>query len=308
MRKSSGKKTIKTHSGKTIAVDGVVLHKKIEITALYSALHYQYSQNFQFGGESHDFWELVYVNNGIVIVEEKDKSYSLKQSQFFLHAPGEFHKIRTDAANTDVIIVSFDSSSPYLYAFTEKVHVSNNIQKVLVLEILNAAKKAMRNYKGNTSNAVYEQITRNTLELFFLYVNYYGIYGMASKKTGKYSNTLVQTITEYLEKNIANKVTFDDLKQLTHYSESNIGKLFKKYTGLSVFQYYNKLKLAKARELLSQNNYSISEISEILGFDTVQYFTYFIKKHLKMSPSEYRISAIKTNLVNPNENDILLID
>lgn len=61
-------------------------------------------------------------------------------------------------------------------------------------------------------------------------------------------------------------------------------------------------------EMLSQKDYTITEISEYLGFDTIQYFTYFIKKNLKMSPTEYRNSAIKINLVNPNENDILLLN
>ena len=312
MKTTYRNKKVKRYSGKIDKIKGCVLHRSFDITAIYSALHYQYTPNFQFDGEVHDFWELVYLNSGSATVEETEKSYTLKTSQFIIHAPNVFHRIYANKVKCDVIIITFDSSSPYLAQFSngkKRVYVANNIQKMLVLEILDSSKRLLKNLKsGGETDIVVEQSVKNMLELFFLYINNYGIYNKTAKKITKYSNTLVQTIAEYLEKNISNKVTFNDLKQFTNYSESYLGKLFKKHTGLSVFQYYNKMKLQKAMELLSQKDYTITEISEILGFDTIQYFTYFIKKYLKVSPTEYRNSAIKINLINPNENDILLLN
>lgn len=312
MKNTYRNKTIKRHSGKIDKIKGCVLHKSFDITAIYSALHYQYTPTFQFDGEVHDFWELVYLNSGSATVEESEKSYILKPSQFIIHSPNTFHRIYANNVKCDVIIISFDSSASYLNQFSggdkRRVYVANNIQKVLILEILDLSRGLLENLKSGVRDVVAEQSVKNMMELFFLYVNYYGIYNKTAKKITKYSNRLVQTIVEYLEKNISNKVAFNDLRQFTNYSESYLGKLFKKHTGLSIFQYYNKLKLQKAMEMLSQKDYTITEISEYLGFDTIQYFTYFIKKNLKMSPTEYRNSAIKINLVNPNENDILLLN
>ena len=93
---------------------GASLAPVIRIDALYSTCYYKYNKNFIFKGERHDFWELVYVDNGNVIIESEQDRFELFQSQFYLHAPNEFHTIRSDSMLSNVFIFSFDSSSPAL--------------------------------------------------------------------------------------------------------------------------------------------------------------------------------------------------
>ena len=59
-----------------------------------------------------------------------------------------------------------------------------------------------------------------------------------------------------------------------------------------------RLKIDEAMKLIEQNEKSLREISETLGFDNVAYFSKVFKKHTDMTPSEYRKYASRTHLLN----------
>ncbi len=76
---------------------------------------------------------------------------------------------------------------------------------------------------------------------------------------------------------------------------SNLGKsyswfrkFFKEYTGYAPAQYFQELKLRKAKELLTETNLPIKEIAYELNFSSIEYFLSFFKKRAKITPSEYR--------------------
>ena len=46
----------------------IVPQRIIEITQLFSVHYFEYTSSYRFSGESHDFWELLYVDNGAVQV------------------------------------------------------------------------------------------------------------------------------------------------------------------------------------------------------------------------------------------------
>ncbi|MBK0378445.1 AraC family transcriptional regulator [Mucilaginibacter segetis] len=75
--------------------------------------------------------------------------------------------------------------------------------------------------------------------------------------------------------------------------ELNVGyswfrKLFKNYTGLSPGQYYLQLKIEKAKELLSNTDAPIKEISFDLNFDSNFYFSKIFKEKTGIKPTDYR--------------------
>ena len=63
--------------------------------------------------------------------------------------------------------------------------------------------------------------------------------------------------------------------------------------GCGVMDYFTRLKVDKAKELIREENYTFTEISEKLGFNTSQYFTTVFKRVSGMTPSEYAKVAIR---------------
>ena len=76
-------------------------------------------------------------------------------------------------------------------------------------------------------------------------------------------------------------------------SPSYFRKVFFYAYGQSPIKYINSLKLARAEELLAQNECSLENVSELSGFNNIYYFFRFFKKNLGVTPTEYRKKAMQ---------------
>ncbi len=65
-------------------------------------------------------------------------------------------------------------------------------------------------------------------------------------------------------------------------------KDFKEYTGMTIVQYQKKQKLAYAAQLLANSDHQITQIAEIVGFDSFSHFLRIFKEEYRMTPKEYR--------------------
>ena len=90
-----------------------------------------------------------------------------------------------------------------------------------------------------------------------------------------------------LREGYCEKVYTKELAALCNLSESQFRRLFKEAYGVSPITYKNNLRIKMARSLLEAGAYSISEISDILGFDDIYAFSHAFKKSMGTAPSEY---------------------
>ncbi len=67
-----------------------------------------------------------------------------------------------------------------------------------------------------------------------------------------------------------------------------ISKIFKEKTGDSPINYLIRVRLSKAREMLTEGRGSIRSISAMVGYDDVYHFSKLFKKHYGVSPMYYR--------------------
>ena len=56
-------------------------------------------------------------------------------------------------------------------------------------------------------------------------------------------------------------------------------------------QYFNYLKIERAKMLIREDNYNFTQIANILAYDSIHYFSKQFKKIAKMTPSEYASSV-----------------
>lgn len=83
-------------------------------------------------------------------------------------------------------------------------------------------------------------------------------------------------------------VTLSSLALAFHYSEPYLCKLIQSQIGQSFSLILQDLKLRHSKEYLTNTNLKISDISEIVGYDSIEYFSRLFKKKFKMTPSEFR--------------------
>jgi AraC-like DNA-binding protein len=77
------------------------------------------------------------------------------------------------------------------------------------------------------------------------------------------------------------------LSKLAQMSESKLKKVFKKAFGMGIFEYYQKNRMHKARELLISGKHSISEVGNILGYANLSNFSSSFKKEFDMVPKKF---------------------
>lgn len=75
-------------------------------------------------------------------------------------------------------------------------------------------------------------------------------------------------------------------------NESYLQRIFKVQTGHTIIDYITILRLDKARMLLANTSIPIIDISNYIGINSRQYFTFIFKKHFGKTPSQYRRSVV----------------
>ena len=66
---------------------------------------------------------------------------------------------------------------------------------------------------------------------------------------------------------------------------------FTKQIGVSPINYLITKRISEAKNLLKTTNYSIRDISSIVGFSTSSYFSQMFKKVTGLSPKEYKLQV-----------------
>jgi AraC-like DNA-binding protein len=80
--------------------------------------------------------------------------------------------------------------------------------------------------------------------------------------------------------------TIPDFARIAMMSETKLKNLFKAVYGLSIYEYYQKNRMLRARQLLRSKKYSVKEIGVALGFKNLSNFTIAYKKEFNVLPSE----------------------
>lgn len=86
--------------------------------------------------------------------------------------------------------------------------------------------------------------------------------------------------------------TLSEMAKLTGYSESRFSALYKEKYKISPISDLIDRRIEEAKILIRYGNFSLSEISESVGFNSIYYFSKYFKKKTGASPSEYRINMI----------------
>lgn len=102
----------------------------------------------------------------------------------------------------------------------------------------------------------------------------------------------VKEILDHLQANLYGRVTIKDIASKLGKSESTVKKNFASYYNKGIKRYYNSLKIQEAKKLIRQGKYNISQISDMLCFDSPQYFSKCFKAAVHMTPKEYMASII----------------
>ncbi|MBM7599234.1 AraC-like DNA-binding protein [Virgibacillus halotolerans] len=105
--------------------------------------------------------------------------------------------------------------------------------------------------------------------------------------------TLVERVENYVEMNFAEDDTIDEMAKRLHVHPSHLMRTFKKEKGMTISHFRNQKRLKEAKELLLHSNLTITELSMMVGFNNVPYFSKVFKEETGMTSKEYRKMHIR---------------
>ena len=279
----------------------VRLTNLINVTSVISIHYFEFDKNFRFHGEEHDFWELVYVDSGNVIVTADEKMHILGQGEIIFHKPNEFHTISADGKKpTNVCVICFETKSKAMKCFQDKKMFLPKEFRYYIKTIIVEGRKTFALPVNDPYADVIKlldkpvvgglQIIKTSLEQLLIMLMRI-IEGESYRKTALIErdcgNSIVNKIKKILSDNVYGKISVYEICQNLSYSKTYLSKVFNENMGCSIIDYYTTLKINEAKKLIRERNYTFTEISNMLQFNDPHYFSKVFKKVVNMSPREY---------------------
>lgn len=283
------------------------LREEFIIKKIVTVHYFEFANNYIFEGEKHDFWELLYVDKGEVEVMSDSQGYKLKQGEMIFHRPNQFHNEWANGkVAPNLVVISFECKSAEMRFFENKIIGISDNEKKLLAQIIRESKSAFKSQLNDSmlkklerrENADFgsEQLIKIYMEqmLISLFRKGKGIEiesRLSSAVKERSDEDMTKKIINYLAGNVAGNISFEDVCRYSCIGRTNLKIMFKEQTGKSIMEYYRNLKIEEAKKMIREGLHNFTEISEILGYASVQYFSRHFKKSTDMTPSQYATSV-----------------
>ncbi len=279
----------------------------VDIKEIKSLFYFEFSKDYRNFGESHDFWEIVYVDKGEIEATAGEKTVNVKWGQAIFHKPNEFHNIianKTVAPN--IFITSFVCNSPAMKFFENKVMEISPKQREIIRALIDDSKEThlisdFLPYKKN-KNKPHTDVPIGGIQMIKLYIEQLLISLLRSGKEVENSGILfadeavtgerVKDIIRYMSNALFGKFSVENMCAHFGYSKAYLSRIFKEETGRTLLEYYTDMKISEARRLIREKKYNFAQISDLLCFDNPRYFSRVFKRVTGLTPQEYKKSVL----------------
>lgn len=279
------------------------LKEEFKIEALVSLHYFEFARDFIFRGESHNFWELLYVDKGYAEVMAGNNGYRLTQGDLIFHKPNEFHSVWANKKIApNIVVVSFSCNSEAMKYFEGKIYSLGDYEKNTLGNIVKEGYNAfhppfndplkntlVRKKEGSFASEQMILIYLQTLLINLVRKN------MRLKLVERLSTTtkerteedIIKRLKFYLLENMETNLTLQDICYHMKMSRTHLVTLSKKKMGMGVIEFYKKLKIEKAKSYIREDCLNLTEISGNLRYSSIHSFSRHFKNVTGMPPSEY---------------------
>ena len=107
---------------------------------------------------------------------------------------------------------------------------------------------------------------------------------------GGLSPRKLQTVIDYIETNLEEKIGLDALAKITQTSPYHFSRLFKQSTGITPYQYVIQQRIELGKQLLKKEELPIAEIAIMCGFANQSSFATAFRRLVGITPRNYRMN------------------
>ena len=237
-------------------------------------------------------YQLLYIASGQAhFYFEKEQETIVTAGHMVLYRPKEMQKyVYYNTDQTEVYWVHFTGSE--VKNLLKKHKISENMRVIYSgtsLEYARIFKQMI--FELQLCQAEYSELLSILLETIFILLHRQ----LLKDKTPKneYMDSEMELATQYFNENYNTDISIEDYAFSRGMSVSWFIRSFKHYANITPMQYIVSLRITNAQLLLETTNYSISEISTIVGYDNPLYFSRIFRKQHGVSPRQYRNNLLE---------------
>ncbi|MCI7125424.1 MAG: AraC family transcriptional regulator [Agathobaculum sp.] len=244
--------------------------------------HYVAGQpQYCFHAAAHSYYELLYVDRGTLTVTAVGTSHILGAGDVIVYGPDSAHgKHLAKESGCSYLSVVFDMELTGPHRLLRRVFHSADGLRDALDKLIEA--DGTQSPHGRTLMICYLQaaVTR-LLQLCE------ALDGEPPVPSHSLQQDLLEQILAYMGDHVTEPITIEQICRKFFLSRSSLQTMFKTHLNHSPKSYLLGIKLQKSKDLIRENQYTISEIAEMLGFSSIHYFSRLFKKYFGLSPSEY---------------------
>ncbi len=223
---------------------------------------------------------LVTSGHGTYLEEDTGKTHVINQGDIMQRFPGRSHAQIFDSDNNSQFFVKVPAS---LYALLA--------ERGLIMP------QPVLHMRNNKAFAKYDHCLRDCLQ--HKHDPNYCLWRMKdlivdlhkSSKPPQQDSDIISEAQRQMQLHVHTSIHIPDIATSLHMSYIHFRRLFKQRTGLSPGAWFIKQRINKACQLLKNDEFSITHISDLLGYADVFTFSKQFKKEMGVSPSYYAINA-----------------
>ena len=254
----------------------------------------------EFREHSHTECEIALFASGEGIYSVLGKSYPFKKGDIFLFAGNEVLYITeiSDSAPLDVIGIQFEpkliwesgyENTPLLKLFTDR---SESFQNLIDRD--NPKTEEIRQQISEIEKEFSEKKEGFEIKikilLFSILLSLFRDYGYVRKSTENVNRDILKRLssaTDYINKNLSEKLTLKEISEVSGLAPTYFSAIFKKYNGVTLFEYITIKRVEKAISLIKSGSTSMISAAEEAGFQSSSNFYKAFYKVTGRKPKEY---------------------
>jgi AraC-like DNA-binding protein len=251
--------------------------------------HFKCSESYVAKRKKYDSILVGYTMSGVGHLKYRNRNYEMKEGIGFIIDCNEPHVYFSDRSNLwEFIWVHFKGSQ----SFQMVQFILNNNGPLFNAEINGKVQKSMQNIIDTLNHrGVYSDIlisgSLNDILIDILLKN------LSNGAEKRFLPDIINKLINFIEYNYAGNINLDNLAKRLFTNKYDMIRKFKKYIGVTPYEYLIKWRINNSKGLLENSDLSIAEIAEKVGFNTASYFIKVFKEHEKTTPLSYRKSWTK---------------
>ncbi|MBS4958443.1 MAG: helix-turn-helix domain-containing protein [Clostridium sp.] len=256
----------------------------------------KYGEDWHSTSHFHPFTEIFFITHGNGIMEIDSIDVAVKEGDLIIINPNCPHTEKSSynrmdqleyivfainnlaLANKSLPTLNGDDPNPTYYKI---MNLNNN--KSVILYYLNTLVHEVEEKQAN-----YELACKSILTLFIIYISRNTESTLLIADNPEKLNIECVKIKNYIDSHYSENITLDILSNLSYVNKFHLVHLFTKQMGISPINYLINKRIEESKNLLTTTNYSIRDISTIVGFSNSSYFSQMFKKFTGDSPRTYK--------------------